>query len=310
GRTDSDLPAIPEINAVFPGFGNRVRQPNTNFAPQIGIAYDPFNNGKTVIRAGIGLFYENVIFNNVLFDRPLRLRTGAFNQTPNACVNLVAQPVPTNTGTITPGPGVCSDPNTGGFISIGAAAPAIAAFQQLYQSQNPPDLSAPNPNFVGNFLDPAAQLSLPIALFAPNYRSPRSLQMNVGIQREIRPGMVFTADYLRNVSTHTLLGVDVNDVGDVRFFDATVATKAITATNASFGCGPGSAGVDCAIAAGASMVDYAGKGLTSPLDFGAVCSNGNTGIGVPCAFAGKNPNAPQGFFLFPVGRALYQCMYM
>src|SRR5262249_21904134 len=222
GRTDSDLPAIPEINAVFPGFGNRVRQPNTNFAPQIGIAYDPFNNGKTVIRAGIGLFYENVIFNNVLFDRPLRLRTGAFNQTPNACVNLVAQPVPTNTGTITPGPGVCSDPNTGGFISIGAAAPAIAAFQQLYQSQNPPDLSAPNPNFVGNFLDPAAQLSLPIALFAPNYRSPRSLQMNVGIQREIRPGMVFTADYLRNVSTHTLLGVDVNDVGDVRFFDATV----------------------------------------------------------------------------------------
>src|SRR5262249_47644727 len=64
GRTDSDLPAIPEINAVFPGFGNRVRQPNTNFAPQLGIAYDPFNNGKTVIRAGIGLFYENVIFNN------------------------------------------------------------------------------------------------------------------------------------------------------------------------------------------------------------------------------------------------------
>src|SRR5262249_26478194 len=185
-----------------------------------------------------------------------------------------------------------------------------AAFQQLYQSQNPPDLSAPNPNFVGNFLDPAAQLSLPIALFAPNYRSPRSLQMNVGIQREIRPGMVFTADYLRNVSTHTLLGVDVNDVGDVRFFDATVATKAITATNASFGCGPGSAGVDCAIAAGASMVDYAGKGLTSPLDFGAVCSNGNTGIGVPCAFAGKNPNAPQGFFLFPVGRALYQGLQM
>jgi len=310
GRTDSDLPAIPEINAVFPGMGNRVKEPNKNFAPQIGFAYDPFNNGKTVIRGGIGLFYENVIFNNVLFDRPLRLRTGAFNQTPNACVSLVAQPVPTNTGTITPGPGVCSDPNTGGFISIGAAAPAIAAFQQLYQSQNPPDLSAVNPNFVGSFLDPTAQLSLPVALFAPNYRSPRSLQMNIGIQREIRRGMVFTADYLRNVSTHSLLGIDVNSVGDARFFDGTAATNAITATNASFGCGAGSAGVDCAILAGASMADYAVNGLTSPLDFGAVCSNANTGIGVPCAFAGKNPNAPQGFFLFPVGRALYQGLQM
>ncbi len=26
GRTDSDLPAIPEINAVFPGWGNQVKQ--------------------------------------------------------------------------------------------------------------------------------------------------------------------------------------------------------------------------------------------------------------------------------------------
>lgn len=58
------------------------------------------------------------------------------------------------------------------------------------------------------------------------------------------------------------------------------------------------------------MADYATHGLTSPLDFGAVCSNATTGIGAPCAFAGKNPNAPQGFFLFPVGRALYQGLQM
>ncbi len=33
GRTDSDLPADPNINAAFPGYGNRVQQANMNFAP-------------------------------------------------------------------------------------------------------------------------------------------------------------------------------------------------------------------------------------------------------------------------------------
>ena len=55
-------------------------------------------------------------------------------------------------------------------------------------------------------------------LLAPNYVSPRSLQMNVGLQHEMRPGMVFTVDYLRNIETHTLLAIDTNHVGDARFF--------------------------------------------------------------------------------------------
>ena len=44
-------------------------------------------------------------------------------------------------------------------------------------------------------------------MFAPGYKTPRSLQMNVGIQREIRRGMVFSADYLRNVGTRSLLSI-------------------------------------------------------------------------------------------------------
>src|SRR5208337_69554 len=74
GRTDSNIPGIPELNALLPGMGNPVKQPNLNFAPQLGVAWDPRNNGKMVIRAGIGLFYENAIWNNVAFDGPLRLK--------------------------------------------------------------------------------------------------------------------------------------------------------------------------------------------------------------------------------------------
>jgi len=37
--------------------------------------------------------------------------------------------------------------------------------------------------------------------------------MNFGIQREIRNGMVFSADYLRNIETRSLLQVDINHDG-------------------------------------------------------------------------------------------------
>lgn len=311
GRTDSDLPAIPEINSVFPGMGNAVKQPNTNFAPQAGFAWDPTGSGKTVIRGGGGLFYENVIYNNVLFDRPLRLRTGAFNQVQVPCFSGQALPIPVPGGSLTPGQGLassmadmCGNSGTGNLISIGQAASEIVAFQKLYQSLNPFNLQAPNPNFVGNFL--GSGISLPIALFAPNYKTPRSLQMNIGVQRQLRQGMVFSADFMRNVETHTLLGVDMNHVGDARYFNRSAAMGAINATNTSFGCPAGVAGINCAIQAGAMMSDYAGNGLTSPgLDFGGVCP-----FSYGCAFAGINPTAPQGFFLFPIGRSVYNGLQM
>jgi hypothetical protein len=306
GRTDSDLGAIPELNAVFPGFGNPVRQANKNFAPQLGIAWDPRNNGKTVIRAGVGLFYENVIYNNVLFDRPPRLRKGAFLSFPAACFLGSALPVAVPGGTISVG----IDPATNvNFCAetMGQGAAGIAAFQAQYQSLTPFDLSADNPNFVGTSLAPGSQLNLPLGLFAPNYRSPRSLQVNIGIQREIRRGMVFSADYLRNITTHSLLGIDINHAGDVRFFDATAAATAITNTNAAFGCGSGSAGIDCAIAAGATMVDYAGNGLTSAADFGGSCV---PALGYACAFGGINPSEGSAPFLSPVGRSVYNGLQM
>ena len=58
--------------------GNRVAQPNNNLAPQLGVAWDPKSDGKTVIRAGIGIYYDNTVFNDILFDRLLKLPTGAF----------------------------------------------------------------------------------------------------------------------------------------------------------------------------------------------------------------------------------------
>lgn len=308
GRTDSDLPAIPEINAAFPGLGNRVNQPNLNFAPQIGIAWDPTKNGKTVVRAGIGLYYEDVIFNNVLFDRPERERTGAFNAVTSACLNGLPQFVQVAGGTIMPPAGVC------GNVAVGTVIPQILSFWNQVLAGNPFNTSTPNPNFVGTSLSQGLGVPGP-ALFAPDYKSPVSIQMNFGIQRQIRNGMVFSADYLRNVETRSLLAIDVNKVGDVSTFNLAGAQTATANTNGAFRCPAdfASSSIDCAILAGATIGDYAGFGLATPNDAtGSGCNQpvANGGLGYPCAFGGVNSLQNQAFFLKPIGRSVYNALQL
>jgi Carboxypeptidase regulatory-like domain len=310
GRTDSDLPAIPQLNALIPGSGNRVRQPNLDFAPQVGFAWDPTGNGKTSIRGGIGLFYENVLAVQLLGDLSSRQATGAFLQTPTAC-NGTAVPVPV------PIPGGVLQPTfcsamvggvlTNNPVAIGAVANQIAAFQKQYQADSPFNLNAPNPNYVGSLLQQGLGFGLVASMFDPNFKTPRSLQINIGVEREIRPGLVFSADFVRNAQTHYLLGIDENHTGDIRYFNKAAAQQAIAATLRQCGV----ATVDQAIQAcpglhpsggGVSMADFANHGLTSPADFNQACGYL---FGYPCAFPGVNPNAPPLPFLKSIGRSVY-----
>jgi hypothetical protein len=285
-----------------------------NFAPQVGAAWDPKNSGKTVVRAGAGLFYENVIFNNVLFDRPLRLQDGAFLYTPTPCLNGVASPVLTPSGTLPFNPAICTE-------TIGQSASAIASLESQLQAAYPFNLNAPNPNYIGNFL--SSGLAFPVGLYAPNYITPRSLQMNLGIQHEMRPGMVFSADYIRNVETHSLIGVDVNKVGTVQSFDQAGALDAINATNTSVGCPAGTAGVDCTIGhyvnidgvagGAAAAAAYLANGLGTPNDAAGVACNlpiSAGGLGHPCGFGGLNQNYNTANFLEPIGRSVYNALQM
>lgn len=303
GRSDSEFPAIPELNALMPGLGNPVRQPNSNFAPQFGFAWDPTGKGKTSIRGGVGLFYENVLATTALVDPTFRTQTGdIFLQQSPACNGTATPlPVPIPGGVLQPT--FCGSP-TRGPVAIGAVSNQIAEFQRLYQSDSPFDLSAPNPNYVGSLLDQGLGFGLNPSMYDPNYRTPRSAEMNIGIQREIRRGMVFSADFVRNIQTHYFLGIDENHTGDIRYFNKTAALQAISATNQSFGCGTAtdSSSIQCAIVAGAQMSDYAGHGLTSSADFDRACG---FLFGYPCAFPGINPNAPPLPFFQPVGRSVY-----
>ncbi len=295
GRTDSDLSSVSALaqfnNQFYSGLEDRVNQPNKNFGPQIGIAWDPWKNGKTVIRAGVGIYYENAIFNNVLFDRPGRLTQGLFLAEDAPCFGGSAS------GAI---PGV----NNGNPVAycgeaVGTAMAQISADQIAFQAATAAGGSGANPNFIGTTLQ--GNNVNGIQMLAPDYVSPRSVQMNFGVQRQLGKNTTISADYVRNVATHYLLGLDTNKVGDARFLSTPNAQAAISATNNSFGCGNGfdAAAINCAIGKGAQISDYAGNGLDSGFDAngGAPCPT--------CAFTGVNGNLGQLEMLFPVGRSVY-----
>jgi hypothetical protein len=307
GRTDSDLAAIPVLDQYGPGFGNQVRQPDMNFGPQLGVAWDPSGNGKTVVRGGVGLFFENSLWNNQLFDRPARLPQGQFGLTQQVCVGGSPQTftLPGTTTQITPT--FCGQP-------IGAVESQIALLQQQYQAATAAAGAQSNPGFIGNSLTSTIN-GTRTALFTPNFQTPRSTQINVGVEHELRPGSVISVDYVRNVETHTLLGIDVNHVGDSRYLSTPNAINAITATLAANApvCLPAGGitvgavsqtAISCYLSQvpNANVSDFAIHGLDSGnvLCGGAPCPN--------AAFPGINPNLGANQMLFPSGRSVYSAL--
>jgi hypothetical protein len=305
-RTDTDLGPLPVLaqfnNQFYSGLQNAVHQPNLNFAPQLGFAWDPSSNGKTVVRGGIGLFYENSIWNNILFDPGARLQKGLF---------LGFQP-DTN-------PTIIGE-------AIGQAAPTIIADQKAYQAATAAAGPANNGTYIGTLL--ADNFATSTTLLAPDYKSPRSVQMNFGIQREIRRGTVLSVDFLRNVSTHNFLLVDTNQVGAASHFQPSAASLAISTVEGFCGLGntvastysgncvkdPSNGTDDGGLwglplpngipARPANITDFAKNGLDSGY---SLCS------GLPCALDGKPAAAFPGInsalggneMLFPIGRSVY-----
>ncbi len=288
GRSDSDLPAIPLLDTLQAGLGDRVQEPNLNFGPQAGFAYDLKGNGKTVIRGGAGVYYENNVWNNVLFDRPPKLEKGLFFGTEQFCPS---------------GQSWCGQ--TVGNV-YGQIASAQTSFQKATIAAGP----QANGEYVGNLM--AVPSTFGLFLFAPNYKTPSSYQMNLGIQRELHPGVVLTTDYVRNVGIHALVGIDVNHLGDAQYLNVAGAQAAIASTLAA--CK--SPSIDAAIKAcpglhtdpnsgavtGATITDFAGNGLDSE----NVVAGGLPGANA--AFSGKNLNWGQTSVLYPAGRSVYNAI--
>ena len=300
---DSDLKRTDTLAQFNPVLGGFIKNDVNNFAPQVGFAWDIKGNGKTVIRGGGGIFYDGNIINNILFDRVLNLPPGLGNDTP----------------VLTRGAPLLLDPSTGACLfdatafnnTVGACGAGginlfnlplkstIAPVQRMQSVlQQVTGVLASNwppagvPPLFDQLLDTEG------SVIFNKYKRPYGIMLNIGVQRELRPGLVLSVDYLRNRGVHFNQTTDLNRIGAANTLDVPIARDAISATNDDFGCGALAtpAAINCAITAGASILDYA--------DFGLGAGSALDGL----AFRGQNPNFRGIGIIQPLGLSTYNAV--
>lgn len=317
GVSDSGLGGLPILNQWGSGYGDRIRNPNLNLAPQFGFAWNVGGGNKTVIRGGAGIFFWDPLLNNTLYDTPARSAQGNFLSTPQVCSEGVASPFPWPT-TVAAGSAIAGGAATvvststgpqalptfcGGTIA--AEAPAILALSHAYQAASAAATGA-NRNYIGSTL--TALNNRGYDLFFPGYRTPRSYQMNIGFEKAMRSNTRVSVDYIRNIGEHYLIGQDINHSGAARSFNEANALAARDAAQTAHGCPTGFNQASCMVAAlgvAGAQAAYSAAGLDSNLATtgGGPCSY--------CAFPGTNAltlnsGAVGGVdMLFPNGRSLY-----
>lgn len=313
GLTNHDLARAPGIGAFDPELGRNPRNDNFRLGPQVGFAWNVRGDGKTVIRGGGGIYYETNIFNNILFDRTVNLPPGLGNATPLVGVGgsaFLISPIDGsslfNPSTDCTGaqPGT-STPNSCIGASIGAAIPFVVNAEKAYIAASaqlaakwPPPGAPPQFNLdkgvvSGDILD-------------PHYKSPYGAQINIGVQRQIKSGLVLSLDYILNRGVHFNMAVDRNRIGAANTLNTGLAQQAIGATLASCGATtidqslvncPGFKSKAHPAGRPATIDDYANNGVSG------ACP-GFDG----CAFGGNNINFRQMGVLEPVGVSRYQAL--
>jgi hypothetical protein len=352
GRTDSDLAPLPcsainttivktppcsvglildqfglitnNATAAHQFLGASVNQPNWNFAPQAGVAWDPGHHGRTVVRVSGGMFYDNFLLQNTYQDRINRLSNGQYNRSltlcPTGSVLFPNGSLVSSVDKLDIATQICGQP-------IGTVATAIQDLQSQFLAAQSAVTGGQNVYSLANSL---ANFG---GLLAPGFKTPRVVHVDFGVQHQIGERGMFSIDYVREIGTQFPLGIDTNHVGDVRYLnngDNPISTlnnygAELSAINATLAANPKSAGCTPAAFAGsssqdavtcylnavqtASITDFARNGLDSSSAFCGPfpCSVLNK---QQAAFGGVNPAVGSNIMYFPSGRSRYTGLHL
>ncbi len=148
---------------------------NNNFAPRVGFAWDPFSDGKTVVRGGFGLYYDNTIDNLRLFERADLGPVGAEQfLVGTAIVSPILDPI-------------------GGDGRFDRGQITLGQMLALHGSIRSDLESRLTSCTLPTALECTGSVSGPI--FSNNFQVPYSLQYSIGVQRELPFNLLMQVDY-------------------------------------------------------------------------------------------------------------------
>lgn len=218
---------------------------NNNLAPRLGLAWDPFNNGKTVVRASAGIFYDRT---------PLEIayQSAVFDGSQTAFVTMLGGSPCAQNSTPTGDPTLFNAPNV--FQGIVAQCfgniPGYLPQEQRFDSSNSYLISTLTNQ---GYLTPAyfvPLLAQPIALpTASNFVSPYSEQGDLQIEHQFAKGYTLRLAYDYNGGRHLYRQQNINAIDEyalVANWERAVAGGAATSDSSPLqvaSCGSGPAGV-------------------------------------------------------------------
>jgi len=101
-RYDYEKTPVPPGNAYpqHPEFISQIKNDKNNYAPRLGLAYDIFGNGRSVLRGGTGKYFEYMP--DILLASPIQGISGALLTTTLTCTTTATNPCSTFPALLTP----------------------------------------------------------------------------------------------------------------------------------------------------------------------------------------------------------------
>jgi Carboxypeptidase regulatory-like domain len=242
--------ALPAYNLL--GLQKGIQTDKNNFQPRIGMAWDPSGNGKTVVRASYGMFYDHPLLGlYFLGDASDGSSSGqlAFGGT-SAC-STPGNPGNLNAITIFQGLPInqpsLANPCAATLSTGTATALGFLPNQQQFQSLNFPQSVFLNQNY----LNPSTFLPLGFQPFgypqAKNFVYAYAQQANITLERDLGHGYALSLAYNFNGGRHLNRPINANTIrGDLMVANFNAALQAGQTPASPFtvsGCGTTPTGV-------------------------------------------------------------------